>query len=133
MRRRPGPRHARADSRERGSATVELTVILPVVLLLFFGLMQGALISQGKATAIAAAQEGARIAAGESGSVSEGVAAARSFVAVSSLGSPASGVTGARNAEEATMTVTVRTKSVVPFWKPRIVQSASMPIERVTG
>ncbi|MGF0118784.1 TadE/TadG family type IV pilus assembly protein [Promicromonospora sp. Marseille-Q5078] len=133
MRRPATARHARSTSRERGSATVELTFILPIVLLIVFGLMQGALVAQGRATAIAAAQEGARVAAGERGTVDMGIAAAKDFVEASSLGSPAKSVSGTRTVTEATIVVTVKTTSVIPAWRPTIVKSASMPVERVTG
>ncbi|GAA1988741.1 hypothetical protein GCM10009718_27900 [Isoptericola halotolerans] len=118
---------------ERGSAAVELVVVFPVVLLLLFAGMQGALLYQAKATALAAAQDGARTAAGEGRTVDQGYAAARSFLAASSLGQKSSDVNGNRTPTEATFVVTVTSQTVIPLWSPTVTQSASMPVERITG
>lgn len=119
---------------ERGSAAVELVVVFPVVLLLLFAGMQGALLYQAKATALAAAQEGARTAAGEGGSREDGIAAAESFLASSSLGQKESHVKrGERTPTEATFEVTVTSQTIIPLWDPKVTQSASMPVERITG
>jgi Flp pilus assembly protein TadG len=63
----PGSR----TSQERGSATVEAAIIFPVVLLLIFGIIQGALWFHARHVALGAAQEGARVAAAEDGGSGE--------------------------------------------------------------
>ncbi len=104
-----------------------------MVLLLLFAGMQGALLYQAKATALASAQEGARVAAVEGGTVHDGTVAARSFVASSSIATSASSVRGSRTATAATFEVSVTSQSVVPLWNPTVTQSATMPVERITG
>ena len=61
---------------DRGSASLELVVIFPVLLLIIFGAMQGALYYFACSAALASAQEGARAAADEQGSTGDGQSAA---------------------------------------------------------
>jgi Flp pilus assembly protein TadG len=120
---------------DRGSASLELVIVFPAVLLIFFGAVQAGLIHQAQAVALAAAEEGARVASTETGSSGAGQAAAASFA------SRAGGswlqnraVSGSRSDERATVTVTGTALSVVPGFDGFAVdQSASMPVERITG
>lgn len=118
---------------ERGSTTIQMVILMPALFTLLFLGVQAALMYQGRAIALAAAQEGARDAAGENGTRQAGIATAQSFVATSTAGLKATTVTGSRTPVEARVTVTARTVSVIPGWKPTIVQSASMPVEKATG
>ena len=122
-----------ARLRERGSVSLEAAVVMPALLALLWMGMQGALMYQGRTTALAAAQEGARVAAGESGTASAGVAAAEDLAGAATLGLKGMQVNGARSATEASVTVRLHIASVVPGWDPWITQSASMPVERITG
>ncbi len=118
---------------ERGSASVQLVVFIPLLLLIQFGGLQAALYHHARAVAIGAAQEGARAAATENGSVAAGVAAAESFAA--DVGRDALGqvvVTGQRSATTATITVTGQSLTVIPGWEPQVSQSAALPVERLT-
>ena len=109
-----------------------MVVLLPALFgLMFFG-MQAALMFQGRALALAAAQEGARAASAEHGTVEQGVGAAQSFLATSTAGLTGTSVTGTRTATQSTITVTTTTLSVIPGWTPTITQLASLPVERVT-
>ncbi len=56
--RRPGPRHT-----DRGSATVELALVLPLLLLLLFGVIDFGRMLHTQITLTEAAREGARAAA----------------------------------------------------------------------
>lgn len=118
---------------DRGSSTIQMVVLLPALFVLMFLGVQAALMYQGRTIALAAAQEGARAAAAETGTVGAGVAAATGFVDATTAGLKGTTVTGTRGVDEATFTVTTETVSVIPGWNPRIVQSASMPVEKVTG
>lgn len=113
--------------------SLETAIVMPVVLTLMFLGMQGALMYQGRTTALAAAQEGARVAAGETSSISEGIAAAQSFAEASTVASQGAEATGTRTLQQATVVVRIRTASVVPGWDPWVTQSASVPVERITG
>lgn len=135
---RPAPRPRRTPPRaaarpERGSTSIEMVVLLPAMFALMFLGVQGAVWYQARTIVLAAAQEGARAAAAEDGSRAAGAAAAADFVAASRAGLTAPQVTAERSATTATVTVSASTVSLLPFTSPRVTQSASLPVERVTG
>lgn len=122
-----------AAQRERGSSTIQMVVLMPALFLLMFLGVQAALMYQGRTLALAAAQEGARDAAAENGTAAQGISTAQTFVSSSTAGLKSTSATGNRSTTKATITVTTRTVSVIPGWTPTITQSASMPVEQVTG
>ena len=130
---RPGTSSRRPD--ERGSVSIELVILLPALFAVMFLGMQAALFYHARTVAIAAAQEGARAAGGEHAQAADGVTAASGFVA--DVGGAnvlvAATATAARSATTATVTVHGYSLAVIPGWTPAITQSASVPIERVTG
>lgn len=130
-----GPvRPSRTGPRDRGSSSVQTVILLPLLFLLLLALVQGGLWWHARAVALGAATDGARVAAAEDSSAGEGIAAATSFVTDAGDGvvlDPA--VTGARSAVSATITVTGQAQALVPFWNPTVTQSASFPVERITG
>jgi len=107
--------------------------LLPALFTLMFVFVQGAMLYQGRAVALAAAQEGARAAAAEYGTTGAGVAAAHEYVNATTVGLTGTTVTGQRTATHATVSITTHTVSLVPGWKPTVGQSATLPVERVTG
>ena len=119
--------------RERGSATIQMVVLMPALFTLMFLGVQAAVLYQGRTITLAAAQEGARVSAADDGTNAAGVAAASDFVASTSAGLKNTSVSGNRTATTATITVTTHTVSLIPFVSPKITQSASMPVERLTG
>lgn len=124
----------RASPREAGAASVEVVILLPLVFLLLFAMVQGGLWYHARAVALAAAQEGARVAAAESSTASDGISAASSFVADAGTGvvlNPA--VNGSRSGTTATIIVTGQAQSLVPFLNPAVAQSASFPVEEISG
>lgn len=120
---------------EQGSATLEIAVLFPAVLLATFGLIQGALYFHARDVALAAATDGLTAARARTGSGEEGRQAASAFVQRAGgddvlLGSS---VSSFRTATTATVTVTGRTLSLVPGlpgWS--VSQTASGPVERFT-
>jgi Flp pilus assembly protein TadG len=111
-----------------------MVVLMPALFALMFMGMQAALIYHARSIAIAAAEEGARAAGAQGGSVSGGTAAAAAFVASAGGGDVLRSVsaTGNRGTVTATVTVTGAALSVVPGWSPRITQSATVPVERLS-
>jgi hypothetical protein len=109
--------------------------LLPALFAVMFLGMQAALFYHARTVAIAAAQEGARAAGGENGQAADGVSAASSFIADAGGDDVLTGTsaTANRTATRVTVTVTGRSLSVIPGWHPEIVQSASLPVERVTA
>lgn len=112
-----------------------MVLLLPLVFSVLFIGMQAALFYHARSVAIAAAQEGARAAGSEGGSGGEGAAAASSFVAAAGGDDVLRAVTvrSDRTTSTATVTVSGTALSVIPGWSPAVLQSASVPVERVTG
>ncbi|EGD43992.1 putative membrane protein [Nocardioidaceae bacterium Broad-1] len=119
---------------ERGSASIELIILLPALFAIMFLGMQAALYYEARTLAIAAAQEGARAAGAENGTSAEGNRAARSYLADAGGDALEGARTRAsRTATSASVTVTGHSLSVVPGWHLRVTQSASVATERVTA
>lgn len=121
--------------RERGSSSIQMVVLLPVMFAIMFTGMQAALWYHARAVAISAAQEGARRTGAQHGTVGGGVAAATSFITDAGGDDVLADtrVRGSRGAIRATMTVTGHSLSVIPGWHVTVRQSASVPVERTTG
>lgn len=131
-RRRRDPR--RRD--ERGSTSLELVILFPVVLLLIFAGIQGALYYHARNVALSAAQQGVRAAKAENGSSDQGRQAAQAFVDQAGGDNVITGVnvTANRGANEATVTVTGRPISVIPgILNFTVSQTAQGPIEVFTA
>jgi Flp pilus assembly protein TadG len=128
-------RRLRRRRDEHGSATLEIAVLFPAVLLATFGLIQGALYYHARDVALAAATDGLTAARARSGSGEEGRQAATAFLQRAGgedvlLGSS---VTSVRTATTATVRVTGRTLSLVPGLRGwSVSQTASGPVERFT-
>ncbi|MFT4261946.1 MAG: pilus assembly protein [Nocardioides sp.] len=132
--RRPRQLHCRRRG-ERGAVSIEMVILLPALFAVMFLGMQAALFYHARTVAIAAAQEGAKVAGGENGKDSDGATAASSFVADAGGDDVLAGAsaTADRTATTVTVTVTGHSLSVIPGWSPTIVQSATLPVERLTA
>src|SRR3954452_15462520 len=97
----------RMRARERGSASVELLIVLPALFAIMFLGMQAALYYHARTVAIAAAEEGARAAGGQNNQASDGATAAASFVTDAGGDNTllAASATADRTATTATVTV----------------------------
>jgi Flp pilus assembly protein TadG len=120
---------------ERGSVSIELVILLPALFAVMFLGVQAALYYHARTVAIAAAEEGARASAAESGRESDGVTAASSFVATAGGDNVLQGATATSTRTQTAATVTVHgfSLSVIPGWHPAITQSATAPVERLTA
>ncbi|TQL68838.1 TadE-like protein [Nocardioides albertanoniae] len=126
-------RHRRARN-ERGAASIELVILLPALFAVMFLGMQAALYYHARTIAIAAAQEGARAAGAEGATSTDGRRSARAYLAdVGGDALKSSRVNVTRTGTTATATVTGRSLSVLPGWQPRVRQSASVTVERLTA
>lgn len=122
----------RAHRPERGSATLEIAILGPALLLLVFAVVQVALWAYARNLALAAAQEGASAAAAYGARPGDGPARARAFL--QDAGGDSIGevrVAGERDRTSARVEVSGRSLSVVPGVPGiRVVQSAEVPRER---
>lgn len=130
---RPAISNSRGD--ERGSASVELVILLPALFAVLFLGMQAALYHHARTVAIAAAEEGARTAAVETGHSANGVRAAHDFVDEAGGDDVLQRVQARANRTSTTVTVTVTgiSLTVIPGWTPTITQTVSLPVERLTA
>lgn len=110
-----------------------MVFLLPALFTLMFAGVQAGLWYQARAVAYAAAQEGVRAAAAENGTAYAGSAAASDYLADVGAELSVRNVVPQRTLTEARVTVTVQAQSIVPLWNPEISQSASLPVERLTG
>ena len=119
---------------QRGSTSIQMVMLMPALLSVMFLGMQGALYYHARTVAIAAAQEGARTAGAQHGTVGDGVGAASSFVTDAGGNDvlPGARVAGSRSGTTATVRVSGTSLSVIPGWAPTVSQSASVPVERIT-
>jgi hypothetical protein len=113
---------------------MQVVILLPLLFSIMFLGLQAALFYHARTVAIAAAQEGARAAGSETGSTAQGIAAAAAFIAAAGGADVIEGasVSGSRSAGTATVTVSGTSLSVLPGWSPRVTQSVTMPVERLT-
>ncbi|GAB3821661.1 hypothetical protein GCM10028820_30600 [Tessaracoccus terricola] len=119
-------------SNERGlSSGVQVAVLFPVAFSVLLLALQWAFVSWADATALAAAQDGARAAAGFRGSAAAGDRVALDAADNGSLTQLAVDVE--RGGAHTVVTVSGRAVSVVPGWAPLVTKSAEVPTERLTG
>lgn len=121
--------------RERGSSSIQMVMLLPPLFAIMFLGMQGALWYHARSVAIAGAQEGARKAAAQDSSAGAGISDAASFLTAAGGGDVLAGasVIGSRSATQASVTVSGTSMSVIPGWTITVHQSATVPVERLTG
>lgn len=116
---------------DRGAATLELAVLFPVVLLLMFGSVQGALHFHARNIAHAAASEAVTAGSVAPAGTTGAAEAAQRFIDTAGDGTlVGTSVQVQRTATTLTATVTGRAISVLPgIGMPAIRQTVSGPIE----
>lgn len=117
---------------ERGSTSIQMVVLMPVLFGIAFTGLQAGLYYYGRSAAMSAATTGARAAAAENGSSQACGTAAQAFL--DQLGDVLTqpSVTCNRTTTTVTVEVSGDTLSVIPGWIPRVSQVATAPVERVT-
>ena len=109
-------------------------ILLPALFAVMFLGMQAALFFHARSVAIAAAQEGARAAAGETAQQGDGVRAANAFLADAGDGAiTGTTVSTSRTVRSVTVVIEGHSLSVLPGWSPTVRQSATVQIERLTS
>lgn len=128
-------RRARRAADERGSASLELVVVFPALMLIFFASIQAGLYFYARSVALASAQEGARVSAQETGSSADGQATAAAFAdQAGGQFIQSRSISSRRGAQTVVVTVRGRSLSLLPgFDGFTIDQTANLPVERVTG
>lgn len=126
----PRLRPRRTD--ERGSVTVQLTMLLPVLLMLVWVALGAAMVHYGRTAALSAAQSGATAAAAEHGTTAACRTAAMDLLG--RVGDAISDVTVTCQlaATTSSATITGATLSLVPGWTPTVTETAVVARERLT-
>ncbi len=127
-------RRTRARPRwgERGSASVQMVVIMPVMFGIAFTGLQAGLFFYGRCAALSAATTGARAAAAEGGTTAGCQQAAAAFLAGLGDVLTTTHVQCSRTATTVTVQISGSTLSVIPGWTPRVAQEAVQQVERVS-
>ena len=116
---------------ERGmSNSVQLTLLFPLVFSVLLLTLQWAMISWADATALAAAQDGARTAAAMNSSAAAGEAVATAAAGNGSLADVRAAVN--RGAAATTVTVSGTALSLIPGYQRTITKTAQAPTQRIT-
>lgn len=128
--------HTTRDARgegERGSAAVEAVLIIPVVFLIIFGIIQGAVVLQASNVAQAAASSAYNAARLFDATSDDGVTAGDS--ALNQAGTILSGtnVVVQRSPQSVTVTVTGTAATLIPGLPVTISRSVTGPTERWVG
>jgi hypothetical protein len=120
-------RHGDLDG---GYSVLEAAIVLPIVFFLIMLIAQWAIVWHARSVTEAAAQEGLRTTENYQATASQGRADTVSYlsqVAPHSLPNPQVSVT--RTAQTATVTVTAKVASVIPFGHFTVTETASGPVE----
>lgn len=121
----------RRDTRERGSVTVEMVLLAPVLLTTLFAGIQTGLVFHARQVAIAAAQEGVRVAAAYDADLPDGLSTAQALASDWGRGALADiQVTGSRTTTRASITVTGTAVNLLPGLDWPVEQTATLPVER---
>ena len=122
------------DARDRGDATVEAVIIVPVIVVLTLLVVQFVLVWHGRHVAQAAAQNAARSAAAYQAQPAAGSAAGDDYLAeVAPNLLPGRTVTVTRDAAAATAIVSADVLTVIPFAAFHIQEQATAPLEIFVG
>ena len=122
------------DRRDRGDATVEAVIIVPVIVVLTLLVVQFVLVWHGRHVAQAAAQTAARSAAAYQVQPTVGQAAGDEYLAeVAPNLLPGRSVSVIRDATAVTVIVTADVLTVIPFAGFHIQEQATAPLEIFVG
>ncbi len=131
----PTPPRQRAPARDRGSVTVELAIVFPVLLLIITALIQYALWFHARSLALAAAQQGITVARAYGSTTDAGRDSALAFVADHGADTllDTSATAFSPGVGQVQVVVTGRSLSVLPgVGGIAVSQSAAGPVERFT-
>jgi len=107
---------------------------MPLLFMLLFAGVQGAMFYHARSVAIGAAQEGARAAAAQTGTTGHGHTAAAAFLEAAGGEDVLNGATVqvTRTATTVTARVSGTIMSVIPGWSPTVSSQVAVPVERLT-
>jgi hypothetical protein len=117
----------------RKGSTVGFVVLMPTAFIMLFLGIQGALYYHARTVAVASGEEALKQASSQYGNAGTGTAAGYAFIAqagATTLQVPVVAVT--RSQYEATVSITGKSISLLPFWHPIVHIDMKKPVERIT-
>ena len=119
---------------ERGSTSIEMVILMPVLFTVLFLGIQAAMYYYAGAIALAAAQDGARAAAGTDNTTDPdtGRRVATAILAGSDGSLENWAAISTVTPDSVTVTVTGSSLSVIPGWHPTVTKQATAPLERLS-
>lgn len=115
---------------ERGSATLQIAILFPVLLLLVLAIFQAGVFFYTQSAALSSAQEGVRATAAQGGTVGKGVQRATGFLQrVSGTLVESAQITGRRTATASSITVRGNVLTLIPMLQLTVSQTATLPSE----
>ena len=128
----PQPRRRR-DENDRGSASLEAAIILPLLVVLTLLVVQFVMVWHGRHLAQAAAQSAARTAAAYQGTAAAGRSAGSGYIAaVAPRLLPQASVDVDRGAAQVVASVHADVLTIVPFTTFTVDEEATSPVEAFT-
>lgn len=126
--------HTRRKRRhdERGSTTIEMVIVFPVVMSILWLALQAAIGYYGRTAALAAAESGARASAVEHGTLADCYTAAEGVLAGVRDAVTSASVTCTRSAATVQATINADALAVGPWPAPHLQVTAELPVERIT-
>jgi hypothetical protein len=118
---------------DRGSAAIELAILLPVILLAFFSSIQVALLFLARHEALGAAQEAVTAQRAYHAAPDAGRLRARDFLTTSGRWLVGGQVMVTSNGQRVTATVTGTAVGLIPGFKLTVTQHADGQVERITS
>ena len=100
---------------DRGSAVVEFTLVMPLLLLVMLGVLQLTLAQHVRSTLISAAAEGARVAAMMNSDLDAGIERTQTLLRANMAGAAVQSVTAQRHIREGLPVVTVDVVADLPL------------------
>jgi hypothetical protein len=123
-------KRSRSGDADAGYSVLEAAIVLPIVFFLIMLIVQWVVVWHARSVTEAAAQEGLRTAEQYQATAAQGHADTGSYlrqVAPHSLPNPK--ITVTRTARTATVTITAKVASVIPFGHFTVTETASGPVE----
>jgi hypothetical protein len=120
----------REGASERGSQTVEAIIVLPVLFVIFFVIVQGAVWLHAGNIAQASASSAYNSARLFDASAADGVAAGSATAEQNGTVLSGAAVTVDRTATTVTVTVTGNAATLIPGWDTRVGRTVTGPVER---
>mgnify|MGYP000940668065 CR=1 FL=1 len=121
---------------DRGSSSAtQMALIIPLIFAFVLLAIQASMWFYARNVALAAAEAGARVSAGRTSTLGEGLAAAEQFAAQAGGNTLNEvSVTGSRSAETTTITVVAQAQRLLPAVPIdlAVTQTASLPVERLS-